>query len=215
MSMNRPTSELLKLARAGDQDAWGTLLEQYRAYLRFIAQRRMDPRLRARVDASDVVQQTFLEAARDLNAFRGEAEEEFVVWLRRILEHNVSEEVQKHLAAQKRTARREQSLDDSRPRGFPLRGQLASEQSTPSQRLMRGERAVQLARAVDSLPTDQCEAVRLRHFEGLSLKQLAEHFGRSETAVAGLLKRGLRGIRKFFAAERPQSRKTVDPDTDG
>lgn len=193
--------ELLVLARDGDREAWGLLLERYRPYLRFLAQRRLDPQLAARVDASDVVQQTFLEAQRDLPKFRGEVENEFVAWMRRILEHNVAETVQAHLAAKKRSAKRERSLDDSRNGGRAMRHDVASEQSSPSQRAMRGEAAILLARAVAELPPDQCEAVRLRHFEGFSLKQLAEHFQRSEVAVAGLLKRGLRGLRKQLASE--------------
>ena len=189
-------AELLRRAREGDTAAWGELLERYRAYLRYVAQRRMDPKLQARVDASDVVQQTFLEAQRDLQSFRGEVEQELAVWLRRILEHNVSESIERHLTTKKRSAKREQSMDDSRGKGMAMRTRLPSEQSTPSQRVMRGEDAAMLARAVAELPPDQAEAVQLRHFEGFTLKQLAEHFGRSEVAVAGLLKRGLQGLRK-------------------
>ena len=131
-------NELLRRAQDGDEEAWGRLLEHYRPYLRFIAQRRMDPKLQARVDASDVVQQTYLEAQRDLAGFRGEVEQELIAWLRRILEHNVSECVERHLTTKKRSAKREQSMDDSRGRGVPMRGLIPAEQSTPSQRVMRG-----------------------------------------------------------------------------
>lgn len=189
-------AELLRRAREGDAAAWGELLERYRNYLRYVAQRRIDPKMQARVDASDVVQQTFLEAQRDLQSFRGEVEQELAVWLRRILEHNVSESIERHLTTQKRSAKREQSMDDSRGKGMAMRARLPSEQSTPSQKVMRGEDAAMLARAVAELPPDQAEAVRLRHFEGYSLKDLAKHFERSEVAVAGLLKRGLQGLRK-------------------
>ncbi|MDP6448055.1 MAG: sigma-70 family RNA polymerase sigma factor [Pirellulaceae bacterium] len=199
MSEPNEADQLLALARDGDDDAWGELLERYRPYLRFLARRGMDVRLQARVDASDVVQQTFLEAARDLSKFRGSVERELIAWLRTILEHNVAETIQVHLATKKRSARRERSLDDSNDGGIPLRNQTPDDQSTPSQRVMRGEAAVILARAVEKLPPDQCEAIRLRHFEGYSLKELAEHFQRSETAVAGLLKRGLQKLRDLLA----------------
>ena len=64
---------------------------------------------------------------------------------------------------------------------------------------MQGELAVRLAVEIEKLPSDQREAVRLRHLEGWSLKNLAGHFHRSESAVAGLLKRGLRGLREQLA----------------
>jgi RNA polymerase sigma-70 factor (ECF subfamily) len=63
---------------------------------------------------------------------------------------------------------------------------------------MRGEAAVRLAQAMETLPEDQREAIRLRHLEGFTLVELAAHFDRSEVAVAGLVKRGLRGLRKYF-----------------
>ena len=69
---------------------------------------------------------------------------------------------------------------------------------------MRGEAAQILARTLDRLPTDQREAVRLRHLEGYSLAQLAEHFGRSEDAAAGLVKRGLQSLRKLMNEEKEE-----------
>ena len=76
-----------------------------------------------------------------------------------------------------------------------MRERLESRQSSPSSRAMRGEAAVRLAQAMDRLPTDQCEAIRLRYLEGSSLTQIATEMQRSEVAAAGLLKRGLRGLR--------------------
>ena len=192
------TIELLEQARRGDEAALGTLLERYRGYLRLLAQRRLGGRLQARLDPSDVVQQTFLEAQRDLASFRGSSEQALLAWLLRILDHNTAQAIQRHLLAQKRDARREQSpAGDSG--ALPRFEAVAAEQSSPSQRAMRGEQAVRLAAALMTLPEDQCEAIRLRHLEGLTVKQLAAHFGRSEVAVAGLLKRGLRTLRQRLA----------------
>ncbi|MBW3600449.1 MAG: sigma-70 family RNA polymerase sigma factor [Planctomycetes bacterium] len=190
--------ELIRLAREGDREALGRLLEQYRAYLRLLAQRRLDAVAQARVDASDVVQQTCMEAHRDFAAFRGGHEGELLAWLRRILEHNAAHTIERHIYAQKRTLDREKPLDDSQSAAGPLLGRLAAEQTSPSRRAMLGEAAVRLAQALEHLPEDQREAVRLRHLEGWTLDQLTEHFQRSETAVAGLLKRGLRGLRSHF-----------------
>ena len=190
--------ELLRRARAGDPEATGELLERHRAYLSLLARRALDQRVQARVAPSDIVQQTMLEAQRDLVGFRGQNSAEFAAWLRHILQHNVHEILDQHLGAQKRAVTREQRLptdegDTGHPRQLP-----ADNQSSPSQRAMRGEQAVQLAEAIESLPTDQREAIRLRYLEGLTLKELAEQLDRSEAAVAGLLKRGLRKLRDWF-----------------
>jgi RNA polymerase sigma-70 factor (ECF subfamily) len=78
---------------------------------------------------------------------------------------------------------------------------LDGELTTPSQAAMRNERAVLLAQAIEALPDDQREAVRLRHLKGFSLRQMAAKLGRSETAAAGLLKRGMRRLRSWFQAQ--------------
>jgi RNA polymerase sigma-70 factor (ECF subfamily) len=199
-----PIDELMQRARDGDREALGALLSRYRAYLHVLAQRRLDAVAQARVDASDIVQQTFMEAHRDFAAFQGAAEGELIGWLRRILENNAAHTIERHVFAQKRTVDREKSLDDSHDAGAPLRQRLAAEQTSPSRRAMLGEAAVRLAEALESLPPDQREAVRLRHLEGWTLEQLVAHFGRSESAVAGLLKRGLRGLRNHFGGEDNQ-----------
>ena len=188
--------ELIARARAGSDEAFGLLLDRYRPYLRLLAQRGLGTDVQSRVDPSDVVQRAFLDAHRDWSGFRGQAEPELVAWLRRILENNVSETVGEHVRAQKRSTRKEKSLTESGDRA--MASNLAADQSSPSQRAMRSEAAVYLAQAVDTLPEDQREAIRLRYMEGWTLTQIAEHFDRSQVAVAGLLKRGLRGLRNYF-----------------
>lgn len=191
-------AELLAKAQAGDPEARGELLQQYRDYLYLLAKRRLVGRLRARVDASDLVQQTLLEAQRDLVGFRGQSEDELVAWLARILQNNVYQTIQRHVIAKKRSAKKERSLDEPLAEGQALGTYLAADWSSPSQRAMRGEAAVRLAQAIGRLPREQQEAVRLRHLEGLSLRDIAAEMGRSEVAVAGLIKRGLQRLREIF-----------------
>ena len=191
--------ELLKRTRQGDEDAWERLLDEVVPYLHVMAQRELSGAIRTRVDPSDVVQQTCLEAHRDLAGFRGTATPELLAWLRRILSHNVANFIAEHVVAQKRSVRREQprgSVDPDDPE--TTRIVIASSASSPSQRAMRGEDALRLARALDKLPPDQRDAVRLRHLEGWTLAQMAEWFGRSEVAVASLLKRGLQSLRNHL-----------------
>jgi len=196
------TSELLAKVLDGDQEALGILLEHYRPYLRILARRHLYSAMNPRVDPSDIVQDTCLEACRDLPKFRGEAEGELIAWLRRILENNAAQSIQVHIRTQKRTISREQPAAGSEDSGQAFAG-VAGRQSSPSRRAMRGELAVRLAAEIESLPGDQREAVRLRHLEGLTLAELADHFGRSESAVAGLLKRGLRALRHQLADTGP------------
>ena len=203
--MNRSRhQQLLDEALAGNAESLGELLEHYRAYLTVLAQRYLDNRLRGRLDAADVVQVTFLEAQRDLPSFRGHHIEELLGWLRHILRNNVSSAHQKHIYTQKRSAGREvsNSPTDSRPAITDL---VPSETTSPSQRMMRDEAAVYLANCLDDLPDTQREALRLRYVEGLSLKDIADVMDKTEMAVAGLLKRGLKSLRNRMISDRSAS----------
>jgi RNA polymerase sigma-70 factor (ECF subfamily) len=171
-------------------------LERFRSYLLLLARVRLDASVRAKVDASDVVQQTLLEAHRDHAQLRGRSAGEQAAWLRQILARNLANVV-RDLRRDKRDLAREQplqaALDESASR---LEAWLAAEQSSPSQQVERQERAVRLAEALAALPEKQREAVVLRHWHGCSLAEIAERLGCTTAAVTGLLHRGLRSLRK-------------------
>lgn len=192
--------QLLNEALEGNRESLGRLLEDYRAYLMVLAQRYLDVRLRGRLDPADVVQVTFLEAQRDLPAFRGHQIEELLGWLRNILRNNVSSAHQKHLYAQKRSAGRE-SNNGPVENGPTLTDLIPAETTSPSQRVMRDEAAVYLANCLQSLPETQREALRLRYVEGQSLKEISTTMDKSEMAVAGLLKRGLQSLRDKMVSD--------------
>src|SRR5262249_2148327 len=103
----------LAAARAGSNEALGCLLKQCEAFLLAIAHRELDDDLRAKGGASDLVQETFLEAQRDFSQFRGSSEEEFLAWLRQLLRNNVANFSRRYRATQKRIVRDEISLDAS------------------------------------------------------------------------------------------------------
>ncbi len=188
--------DLIARARQGDRQALGELLEAYRDGLHRLAARRLDERVAVRVDASDLIQMTFLEAQRNLAQFQGEDEPAWRAWLEGILGHNVANAVRDHARLLKRDVRREQSMDDSHGAASPLKRELDGDDSSPSQRVMRGEEADRLLRALESLPPEQRLAVRLRHLEGWQLLEIAEHMGRTAAATAGLIKRGLQTLRR-------------------
>jgi RNA polymerase sigma-70 factor (ECF subfamily) len=169
--------------------------ERFRNYLLLLARGRIEPSWRGKVDASDLVQQTLLEAHRDASAFQGTNAAQQAAWLRQILARNLAN-VGRDLRRQKRDVARECSveavLDESASR---LEGWLAADQSSPSQRAARQERALLLADALATLPPSQCEAVMLRHWEDCSLAEIAERLECTTAAVTGLLHRGLKGLR--------------------
>jgi RNA polymerase sigma-70 factor (ECF subfamily) len=191
------TDELLQHARPGDREAVGRLLEAQRTALHRLAERRLGKRIEVRVDASDIIQQTFLEAHRSFQQFAGRDARELAAWLQGILEHKVAGAVRGHTLLLKRDVRREQSMDDSQGgKAPPLKQQLDAGLSSPSAKAIRGEEEQRLTEALTALPADQREAVRLRHLEGWALADIARRLGRSPAATAGLIKRGMQTLRR-------------------
>ena len=190
---NSQVRTLIRRARKGDQDALGELLDRHRAYLRVLAKRHVDGKLAVRVDASDLVQKTCLSVCRNFSKFDGTGVDEFIAWLCKIHRQNIQNEIRDHAVVQKRAVGREERINDE------AAGEMFSaSQSSPSQRAMQDERAVELARVLEKLPEDQREAVRLRHLEGWSLAQIAEQMDRTEAATVGLIKRGMQKLRQYF-----------------
>jgi RNA polymerase sigma-70 factor (ECF subfamily) len=170
-------------------------LEHYQAYLLLLARVKLDPRLRDKLDASDIVQQTLLEAYQQRDGFHGRSEAELTAWLRQILAHNLADALRGFLRA-KRDMARERSLEEALTNSsLRLASWLAAEQSSPSQQAIRHEDAVHLADALARLPEAQREALVLQHWHGWSLAEIGQDLGRSPAAVAGLIKRGLKQLR--------------------
>jgi RNA polymerase sigma-70 factor, ECF subfamily len=173
-------------------------LDGFRGYLQVLAQIELSPRLRSKVDPSDIVQQSLLEAHQGLQAFRGRSEAELAAWLRTILARNLLNTARDYKAA-KRDIRRElplaQRVEQSSLR---LDRFLAAQQTSPSQHLLRSEQAEKLARALAELPEDQRRAVILKHFHDWPIAEIAVEMDRTTMAVAGLLKRGLRKLRSLM-----------------
>lgn len=188
MPVNSSSLEaLVACARDGDQNALGSLLEEYREYLRVLARAQVGRELQVRLDPSDLVQETLLEAHRDYQQFLGTTEAELTVWLRRILVRNLSDQL-KHHHSQKRDFQREQPLAELVEQAHEA---LAAPLSTPSAYASRREQAVLLAGALAELPEDYREVVRMRHLEGRSFEEVAAVMGRSSGAVRMLWMRAL------------------------
>jgi RNA polymerase sigma-70 factor (ECF subfamily) len=177
-------------ARSSAADSLGQALEACRGYLLIIAQQELDPELRAKGGASDLVQETFLKAHRHFAQFRGTAEEELLAWLRRLLLNSLADFRRLYQETHKRQAGREVSLpsgDSSRVQGY---GPVAGEPS-PSAVAMAREQAEAVQRTLDRLPEDYRRVVVWRHHEGRSFEEIACLMNRSVNAVRKLWARAV------------------------
>lgn len=190
---------LLQEARTGDASTLGRLLESYRRYLALLARMQIGQRLQGKADASDLVQETFLEAHRNFGRFRGTSEAQFVSWLRQILVAKLADLLRRYLGTQGRDVRLERDLEDAVDRSSALLGcGLVAPQASPSQQAAQREQAVLLADALGELPDDYREVLVLRHLEGLTFPEVARRMGRSLDSVEKLWMRALARLRQIL-----------------
>jgi RNA polymerase sigma-70 factor (ECF subfamily) len=188
---------------AEEPQAFAPPLERYRDYLRVLARLQLDERLQAKLDPSDLVQQTLLKAHEKRGQFRGTTEAEFAAWLRQILADQLAKGVRRY-ATGARAVGLERSLEASLEQSSSrLEAWLAASGSSPSDRAERNEQLLRLSAALAQLPEDQRRAVELKHLKGLPASVVAEQLGKSTRAVAGLLLRGLRRLRQLLQEEQP------------
>jgi RNA polymerase sigma-70 factor (ECF subfamily) len=162
-------------------------IERFRDYLRLLARMHIDPRLRGKLDPSDVVQQTLLKAHLARGQFQGQTSGELAAWLRRILVRTLADAV-RDLLRDKRNIARERSLEAAVEQSSArLERWLAADQSSPSQHAMQNEQSLLLAEALEALPEAQREALVLKHCQGLTLAETATQMGRSPASVALLM----------------------------
>ena len=193
----------------GDELALAEFFAEHRLRLNRMVQFRLDPRLRGRIDADDVLQEAYVDAAHRLDAFRSAQPMSAFVWLRLIVGQTLIDFHRRHVGAQMRDAGREQSIqarlaDGTSPSmSFQLMGRL----STPSQAVQRAELTSLVTTALDDMNETDREVLALRHFEELTNKETAEVLG-IETKAASIryvralekLKQILKQVPGFFDA---------------
>jgi RNA polymerase sigma-70 factor (ECF subfamily) len=165
------TQRLLRQARSGDAQAVGQLFTRHRPYVSQFVQLRLDPRLRARVDPSDVVQEAQLEATRRLKGYLRQPAMPFRLWLRQLASDRLLMLSRHHLGAACRAVQREVALPEHS--SFVLARQLLARGATPSQELDQRELARRVSLAVAQLPEADREILLMRTFEGLSFEEVA------------------------------------------
>jgi RNA polymerase sigma-70 factor, ECF subfamily len=173
--------DLLSDAHAGSATALGELVDGYRSYLLSVANHELPVALRAKVSASDIVQETVLHACRDFPHFVGQTRNELAGWLRQILRNNLIDAHRAYQASLKRQVARESPLDraSSDHHGPPP---LVSRESSPSTCASAHEQAGRLEQALARLSDPHRTVVLLRSRDGLSFPAIAQHLGRSPEA---------------------------------
>lgn len=192
---------LLAALHDGDVTAQGEVLCRYQPWLQLLARMQMDSHFQGKFSHSDVVQQTLLEACRDLPQFRGQSEVELLAWLRQILTHVLAHEIRRYRGTQQRDIGREVSLEASLAESSRRLGDfLAASDASPSQNAERHEQEVRLADALARLPDDYREVIILRNLEGLSHEEIAARMQRSVGATRMLWVRALATIKSAFTS---------------
>jgi len=173
------------------------MLERFREYLKLLVHSQLDSLLARQVDASDIVQQTMLNATANATQFQGRSEAEFLSWLQQILANNLID-ARRYYGRAKRDVARSRSLDKPIFESFHRVDVLAQSCSTPSQHAVKSEQLLRLPAALSALSDTQREAVVLHHLQGLKLAETAKRMGKSESAVCGLLHRGLKRLHEIL-----------------
>jgi RNA polymerase sigma-70 factor (ECF subfamily) len=197
MLNDHDTEALLERAGRGDGAARAELLTRYRERLRQMVAIRMDRRLAARLDPSDVVQDTLAEATRHLAAYLRDRPLPFYPWLRRLAWERLVDLRRRHVLARKRSLAREEpdigtTADDSLQ---ALADRLAATGPSPSGEAVRQELRQRVRQALDRLDDHDREVLLLRYFEQLSTHETAAVLGLSASAVKSRLMRALMRLR--------------------
>jgi RNA polymerase sigma-70 factor (ECF subfamily) len=196
------TNRLLEKAAAGDREDWGRLLEKHRLRLRRMVALRLDPRLQGRIDASDVIQEAYLEASARLEDYLRDPTMPFFLWLRFLAGQKLVTLHRHHLGTRMRDAGREVSLYRGRlpeATSAALAAQLLGHQTRPSEAAVRAELKIRLQEALNSMDPLDREVLALRHFEQLSRAEAAQVLGIQESACGKRYVRALQRLRDLLA----------------
>jgi RNA polymerase sigma-70 factor (ECF subfamily) len=180
MAESGPTSEVFSLPR-------------YREYLHSLVRARLEPRMWAKVDPSEVVQEALLKAHQARDQFRGQTEQQLAAWLRTILNNTLINALRD---CGRRNGNASISLNEILESSFGHAGNVPADPGLPPDELAaQNERLVGLAEALGRLPEDQRTVLEMKHLHGLSVAEICARTERTKPSVVGLLYRGTKALR--------------------
>ena len=198
---NDKTEQLIADARRGESEAIDQLLERHRGALRRLVGMRLDPKIRRRVDVSDVVQDVLIEANRRLRDFLDNPAMPFHLWLRHIAKDRIIDAHRRHHVAAKRSVDREQPLAAAATfdrSTMELAAQLCDPELTPAAAVAMRELTQKFETAVDEMDEQDQEVILMRHFEQLSNQEVAQALGISQPAASMRYLRAIRRLRELL-----------------
>jgi RNA polymerase sigma-70 factor (ECF subfamily) len=193
---------LLASAKAGDEEALAELFNLYRTRLRQMVHLRLDRRLQGRIDASDVLQEAYLEYARRFPRYADGADMPFFLWLRQITGQKLIDLHRHHLGTKLRDASHEVSLYRGalpQASSVSLAAQLLGKLTSPSHAAIRAETQLRMQEALNSMDPLDREVLTLRHFEMLSNEETAQVLGIRKSAASNRYIRALKRLRELWA----------------
>lgn len=196
-------SELADRVKSHDVDALAEYLGQVRRPLMVFVERRLGQALRSKLEPDDIVQEVSGEAIRSLRSMEFGDRNPFS-WLCQIAERKIIDAHRRFFAAKKRDAGREVALGPARDDGEDsprLIDMIVASMTTASQAFSRNAKAARLEVALRQLPDEQREAIRLRHVENLSSREIAERLGKSDVAIRVMLSRSVRKLQEILGIE--------------
>ncbi|MDP6446668.1 MAG: sigma-70 family RNA polymerase sigma factor [Pirellulaceae bacterium] len=194
-------ANLLDRLQGGDERALGELFTHYRARLARIVRFRLDQRLKSRVSESDVIQDTYVTAAKRLDHFRGKEDMPIFIWLRLLVNQQLADLHRLHLQAEKRDVRKEVSIDQpaiSPHTSHAIAVSLVGAMTSPSQVVARAEKIAALERVINDLNPIDREVIALRHFEELSNAETATVLGIEKQAASKRYVRAMVRLREMM-----------------
>lgn len=212
--MDTEFDELMRRAKAGDEEAASALFESHRKQLRQMVRIRLDSRLKGRVDPSDVLQEAWIEVRSRLHAYREKESMPFVVWLRLIVGQKLVDLRRHHIGVQKRTVERELSIHAPAMPGVTsvaLAAQLLGKIKTPSRAAMHAETQRRVQEALDAMDPIDREVLTLRHFEFLSNAEAAATLNLSHAAASNRYVRALQRMKQILSLAEECS---IEPGTE-
>jgi RNA polymerase sigma-70 factor (ECF subfamily) len=196
------SSDAIDRLRRGEGRALAELFDKHRDRLRRMVELRLDARLRARLDPSDVVQEAFLDVSRDLGSYLDDPKLPPLLWLRLHVGRRLTALHREHLGTRMRDARLEISLYQGalpEASSAALASMLLGRYTTPTQAAQRAERLLRVQEALNSLDPIDREVLALRHFEQLGRSEAAQVLGVTQEAGAKRYFRALKRLKDALA----------------